>query len=447
MNGVSRKMYSIFFFFFSFQIWDLSDPTGNGYLDKHGLFVALKLVALAQAGHEIHMRNIYLETNPPKVGDIPKIVPPRPVMNTDWSMKPSDRSNYEKLFHDLKPVNGLIPGNKVKGVLMDSKLPLETLGKIWDLADQDKDGSLDKHEFIVAMHLVYQALAKRSVPNILPPELQRPVETTTNNGFGSNDDSGFVANFPKEMAPPPVPPLPIQAVPPVIPPLPRVPPTIPSIPSMDLISTDVIMMAAPTQVRNDWVVTAQDKLRYDEIFRRSDIDRDGLVSGLEIKDVFLKSGIPQNFLAIIWALCDTNQSGKLTSEQFALAMWFVERKKNGIDPPQVLAPEMIPPSLRTTGDLMSATTEPIQPQYSNPELEMISKEIEELARERRLLENDIAQKEADIRIKSGEVRSLQSELDTLAATLKQLENQKGEAQKRLDDLKTQVDLEEILNSF
>lgn len=32
----------------------------------------------------------------------------------------------------------------------------------------------------------------------------------------------------------------------------------------------------------------------------------------------------------------------------------------------------------------------------------------------------------------------QSELDTLTATLKQLENQKGEAQKRLNDLKTQV---------
>lgn len=395
------------------------------------------------------MRNIYLETNPPKVGDIPKIVPPRPVMNTDWSMKPSDRLNYEKLFHDLKPVNGLIPGNKVKGVLMDSKLPLETLGKIWDLADQDKDGSLDKHEFIVAMHLVYQALAKRSVPNILPPELQRPAappapeQTTTNNGFGSNDDSGFVANFPKEMAPPPVPPLPIQAVPPSIPPLPRVPPTIPSVPSMDLISTDVIMMSPPPTIKNDWVVSAHDKIRYDEIFRRSDIDRDGLVSGLEIKDVFLKSGIPQNCLALIWSLCDTNQSGKLTSEQFALSMWFVERKKNGIDPPQALTSEMIPPSLRTSNDLMSsgistAATETSQPQYSNPELEMISKEIEELAKERRLLENDIAQKEADIRIKSGEVRSLQSELDTLAATLKQLENQKGEAQKRLDDLKTQV---------
>jgi Ca2+-binding EF-hand superfamily protein len=33
-------------------------------------------------------------------------------------------------------------------VLLESKLPFETLGKIWDLADQDKDGMLDRHEFV-----------------------------------------------------------------------------------------------------------------------------------------------------------------------------------------------------------------------------------------------------------------------------------------------------------
>lgn len=82
--------------------------------------------------------------------------------------------------------------------------------------------------------------------------------------------------------------------------------------------------------------------------------------------------------------------------------------------------------------------EPPRQVYTNPELEMIAKEIEELAKERRQLESELVQKEADIRIKNGEVRNLQSELDTLVATLKQLENQKGEAQKRLNDLKAQV---------
>lgn len=212
-------------------------------------------------------------------------------------------------------------------------------------------------------------------------------------------------------------------------------------------------MGSPPKA-NDWVVTPADRIRYDAIFASSDADRDGLVSGPEIKDVFMKSGIPQMCLAQIWALCDTNTSGKLTSEQFALAMWLVERKKSGIEPPNQLASNMVPPSLRTNamqqpaaanvpdnliGDI--APMKPVEPQrpvYDNPELEMIAKEIEELAKERRQLENDVTQKEADIRIKNGEVRNLQSELDTLVATLKQLENQKGEAQKRLNDLKAQV---------
>lgn len=34
-------------------------------------------------------------------------------------------------------------------------------------------------------------------------------------------------------------------------------------------------------------------------------------------------------------------------EQFSVAMWLVERKLMGIDPPTTLTPEMIPPSNRT----------------------------------------------------------------------------------------------------
>lgn len=291
------------------------------------------------------------------------------------------------------------------------------------------------------MHLVYLALDKRAIPQALPAELQRSSRKV------SAQSDHFVANFDvANIGPPPVPPLPavLSNIPPAIPPMPQISSRQNSVPSL---------LGSPPTV--DWVVTPADRVRYDGIFAKSDMDKDGLVSGLEIKGVFMQSGIPQMCLAQIWALCDTNQSGKLTSEQFALAMWLVERKKNGIEPPNVLAPNMIPPSLRTNntanqlanliGEPLAAVPQiapvPIEPQrqvFTNPELEMISKEIEELAKERRQLESELVQKEADIRIKNGEVRNLQSELDTLVATLKQLENQKGEAQKRLNDLKAQV---------
>lgn len=289
------------------------------------------------------------------------------------------------------------------------------------------------------MHLVYQALNKRSIPSSLPPELQKP------SSIGG--DNGFVADFPTDIGPPPpVPPLPS---------MPRVPVT-PKQPSFDLLGSPISNAPsstfgsapiAPIVAANDWVVTPSERIRYDGIFAASDADKDGLVSGLEVRDIFIKSGIPQMCLAQIWAMCDTHQSGKLTSEQFALAMWMVERKKAGIDPPDVLAPNMVPPSFRGGGlaaSLMSAIDAPLiappepKPTFSNPELEMISKEIEELVRERRLLETEVAQRETDIRGKTSEVRNLQSELDTLVATLKQLEHQKGEANKRLDDLKAQV---------
>lgn len=86
-------------------------------------------------------------------GDIPKPLPPKTQsnssFNTDWSIKPVDRLKYDELFDSLNPVNGIITGNSVRRVLMDSKLPLDTLSKIWDLADQDRDGNLDRHEFVV----------------------------------------------------------------------------------------------------------------------------------------------------------------------------------------------------------------------------------------------------------------------------------------------------------
>lgn len=175
-----------------------------------------------------------------------------------------------------------------------------------------------------AMHLVYKALDSRAIPSSLPRDLQKPPKPAVDDFSG-----GFVANFPTDIVP-------------VGPP--AIAPARPPAPAMQPMSA--IPALIPSVATGNWVLTTVEKLKYQELFDKSDLDKDGLVSGSEIKDVFLKSGLPTNMLAHIWALCDTDQSGKLTSEQFALACWLIDRKKKGIDPPQVLAPEMIPPSMR-----------------------------------------------------------------------------------------------------
>uniref|UniRef100_A0A8D8QW53 Epidermal growth factor receptor substrate 15-like 1 n=1 Tax=Cacopsylla melanoneura TaxID=428564 RepID=A0A8D8QW53_9HEMI len=395
------------------KIWDLSDPNGTGFLTKAGLFTALKLVALAQNNVDVSVSNIGRDVPPPMMGDataFPPNIPPAPsplplssapapnpplissipVVPVDWSMSPMERLKYETLFESLQPVNGYIPGNKVKGVLMDSKLPTDTLGKIWDLADMDKDGCLDRHEFIVAMHLVYKALEKFAIPATLPPELLPPAKRKTVEKL-------------KSSAPPALPPAPVP-----------------------------------------WVVSKEDQARYETMFTRADQDMDGFVNGPEIKHVFLSANLPQHVLANIWSLADIQQAGKLNKEQFCLALWLVQRKLQGNELPSSLTPEMVPPSMRgpAAAGAGGATAAPAPqqppPPPSNPEMDMISKDIAELSGERTHLENDIAGKQADITIKSGEIKSLQGELDALAATLRQLENQKVEAAKRLGDLKLQT---------
>ncbi|KAK7591109.1 hypothetical protein V9T40_002722 [Parthenolecanium corni] len=485
------------------KIWDLADSNGKGFLTKSGFFIALKLVALVQAGKEANSVNLSLDIPPPRMGDPNRATPvantspliPAATPGSDWAMKPAEKLKYDQLFDSLNPTNGFIPGNKVKGLLMDSKLPVDTLGKIWDLADMDKDGSLDRHEFSIAMHLVYKALEKYAIPAVLPPELLPPgkrkdsvpmpgaipVLPIVPNGVRSETPTAKLVSPPlmqpvtvaplvpgvrtssiqsstplmsplvqpvtstpllSTTSPPlipslsasplipsvPAPPVPPATIPPIKP-TNAFPPLIPAVSSAPVFPVDNLL--SPEE---PWVISSEEKVKYDALFEQADLDRDGFVSGHEIKDTFLKSGVAQPVLAHIWSLCDTAEQGKLNNEQFALALWLISRKLKGIDPPPQLTPDMIPPSCRKPAAEAPAN-EPII--FSSPEVDRLTKEIDDLVKEKLILETNITQREADIKIKTGEIRNLQTELDALVATLKQLENQKGEASKRINDLKTQ----------
>ncbi|KAJ3127934.1 actin organization and endocytosis protein, partial [Irineochytrium annulatum] len=102
-----------------------------------------------------------------------------------------------------------------------------------------------------------------------------------------------------------------------------------------------------------WAVTPAEKQQYDGIFKVWDPTNSGFVSGERARSIFSQSGLADNVLGHIWTLADTQNTGKLNSNEFAVAMHLIYKKLNGSDLPKVLPPELIPPSTRAL-DSMAA---------------------------------------------------------------------------------------------
>ncbi|KAM3619712.1 uncharacterized protein V6R79_012436 [Siganus canaliculatus] len=436
------------------KIWDLADPDGKGYLDKQGFYIALRLVACAQSGQEVSLSSLNLTVPAPKFKDTssPSLGNTASVPSeSHWAVRPEEKNKFDGIFESLAPVNGLLSGEKVKPVLINSKLPLDVLGKVWDLSDIDKDGHLDRDEFAVAMHLVYRALEKEPVPALLPPSLVPLSKRKKSLGSVASSAPGLPAS-------PPPPKDSLRST--------------PSHGSMSSLNSTGSLSPKHTlksgQHSLNWVVPVSDRGRYDDIFLKTDADLDGFVSGHEVKDIFMQSGLSQPVLAHIWALADTRQIGKLTREQFALAMHLIQQKvMKGIDPPQALSADMIPPSERGTpvpsmpgymtpvGSEMAALSEMRRDSSSSlgsgeftgiKELDDMSQEIAQLQREKYILEQDIKETEDAIRHKSVEVQEMQNDLDRETANLQELEAQKQDAQDRLEEMDQQKHkLEDMLN--
>uniref|UniRef100_A0A8D1TNX6 Epidermal growth factor receptor substrate 15 n=2 Tax=Sus scrofa TaxID=9823 RepID=A0A8D1TNX6_PIG len=336
------------------KIWDLADTDGKGILSKQEFFVALRLVACAQNGLEVSLNSLNLAVPPPRFSE--------------------DKAKYDAIFDSLSPVNGFLSGDKVKPVLLNSKLPVDILGRVWELSDIDHDGMLDRDEFAVAMFLVYCALEKEPVPMSLPPAL------------------------------------------------------------------------VPPSKRKTWVVSPAEKAKYDEIFLKTDKDMDGFVSGLEVREIFLKTGLPSALLAHIWALCDTKDCGKLSKDQFALAFHLINQKLiKGIDPPHILSPEMIPPSDRATLQKNIVGSSSAADFSAIKELDTLNNEIVDLQREKNNVEQDLKEKEDTIKQRTSEVQDLQDEVQRENTNLQKLQAQKQQVQELLDGLDEQkAQLEEQL---
>uniref|UniRef100_A0A8C8EGT1 Epidermal growth factor receptor pathway substrate 15 n=1 Tax=Oncorhynchus tshawytscha TaxID=74940 RepID=A0A8C8EGT1_ONCTS len=340
------------------KIWDLADSDRKGCLNDQQFFIALRLVACAQNGLEVALKSLNLAVPPPKFHDTSSPLLPGGVsIDSPWVVKTEEKLKFDAIFESLSPVGGMLSGEKVKPVLLNSKLPVDVLGRVWELSDLDRDGMLDRDEFAVVMYLVYRALEGEPIPMSLPTTLVPPSK----------------------------------------------------------------------RKKLPWAVSPPDKAKYDEVFAKTDLDMDGLVSGPEVRDIFLKTGLPSATLAHIWELCDIGDIGKLTREQFALALHLINQKlTKGVDPPQNLCPEMIPPS-----DRLSVAAKQVR--------------LLSIVLEKSSVEQDINEKEERVRERTSEVQELQNEVQKESGVLQRLQSQRQEVQDALEELDQQkTTLEEQL---
>uniref|UniRef100_A0A8V0Y9F5 Intersectin-1 n=1 Tax=Gallus gallus TaxID=9031 RepID=A0A8V0Y9F5_CHICK len=286
-------------------------------------------------------------------------------------------AKHDQQFHSLKPTSGFITGDQARNFFFQSGLPQPVLAQIWALADMNNDGRMDQLEFSIAMKLIKLKLQGYQLPSALPPVMkQPPIALPSAPGFGI----GGIASMPSlttvapvpmasipvvGMSPPLVSSVPAAAVPPlangapaVIQPLPAFahPATLPKSSSFSrsgpgsqlntkLQKAQSFDVASVPPVA-EWAVPQSSRLKYRQLFNSHDKTMSGHLTGPQARTILMQSSLPQAQLATIWNLSDIDQDGKLTAEEFILAMHLIDVAMSGQPLPPVLPPEYIPPSFR-----------------------------------------------------------------------------------------------------
>lgn len=91
-------------------------------------------------------------------------------------------------------------------------------------------------------------------------------------------------------------------------------------------------------------ISPEEYQKYQTFFKQLDTDQSGFVSGADAVVFFRHSKLPESDLAKIWDLADTNSSGMLTEQEFAIAMHMINGRVKGGDLPNALPTFNIQPA-------------------------------------------------------------------------------------------------------
>lgn len=137
----------------------------------------------------------------------PQVPPPHfvEVSDVEWE-------RYESVFRaHCDPVTGLVSGSTAAGLFSRFLIGRQTLSRIWDLADMDKDGSLSCTEFAVSMALIAQTVSggPTALPDVVPSTLLASIlDHATGIGhkaqsprFSTSFSTAMTGNMPSPMPP------------------------------------------------------------------------------------------------------------------------------------------------------------------------------------------------------------------------------------------------------
>uniref|UniRef100_A0A3Q1HZS5 Intersectin-1 n=1 Tax=Acanthochromis polyacanthus TaxID=80966 RepID=A0A3Q1HZS5_9TELE len=266
-----------------------------------------------------------------------------------------ERAKHDQQFHSLSPTaGGYITGDQARNFFLQSGLPPPILAQIWALADMNSDGRMDIHEFSIAMKLIKLKLQGHPLPPTLPPSMkQPPLSLPPQTGFGLPPMAPLPNPLPG-VPPLPLPPLPVGVSPPLVssaapPPLP--PPIANGAPPTGMMQPISGFSHPGTEHQSaqpppDWAVPQSSRLKYRQLFNSHDKMMSGHLTGPQARTILMQSSLPQSQLATIWSLSDIDQDGKLTAEEFILAMHLIDMAMSGLPLPPVLPPDYLPPTFR-----------------------------------------------------------------------------------------------------
>ncbi|TPX37434.1 hypothetical protein SmJEL517_g00684 [Synchytrium microbalum] len=83
------------------------------------------------------------------------------------------------------------------------------------------------------------------------------------------------------------------------------------------------------------------KTRYEDVFQRYDANNEAILSGDEVRTIWMRSGLDPPTLGQIWVLADVDEDGALTKEEFCIGMFLIDERLRGVEIPDRLPENLI----------------------------------------------------------------------------------------------------------